>query len=227
MPSSQAVRVKICGPTRLEEALQAVEAGASYIGLVFFPPSPRALTPEQALPILQAIPEHVTRVALTVDAEDALIDTLARLPLDMLQLHGWESPQRVAQLRARLGLPMMKAIGVRTLDDLDQVPIYAGVADQILIDAKAPEGASRPGGNALAFDWNLIAGYDWPCPWMLAGGLTPDNAAEAVARTGARQLDVSSGVESTPGRKDPALMRAFVAAARHAAPSTRARLRGS
>jgi phosphoribosylanthranilate isomerase len=154
-------------------------------------------------------------VALTVDAEDAALDALcAAVPLDMLQLHGDESPERVAQVKARYGLPVMKAIGVAGAGDLAAIDAYAGVADQLLIDAKPPPGATRPGGNALAFDWRLIEGRDWPLPWLLAGGLTPENVAQAVARTGARQVDVSSGVEAAPGQKDAARIRAFIEAAR-------------
>jgi phosphoribosylanthranilate isomerase len=155
------------------------------------------------------------KVALTVDADDAMLDELIRqVPLDMLQLHGKESPARVAQVKTRYGLPVMKAIGIAADSDLDQIDRYAKVADQLLIDAKPPKGADRPGGNALAFDWSLIAGRRWPLPWMLAGGLTPENVGEAVRATGARQVDVSSGVESAPGVKDAQKMADFVAAAR-------------
>ena len=150
-----------------------------------------------------------------VDADDAMIDEIvARVPLDMLQLHGRETPERVAEIRARHGLPVMKAVGVASEADLPALDAYAAVADQLLVDAKAPKDAPLPGGNGLAFDWRLIAGRRWPVPWMLAGGLPPDNLAEAVARTGARQLDVSSGVESAPGVKDAARIRAFLDAAR-------------
>jgi phosphoribosylanthranilate isomerase len=138
------------------------------------------------------------------------------VPLDMLQLHGAETPERVVEIKARHGLPVMKAIGVAGADDLAQIDRYAGVADQLLVDARPPPGATRPGGNALAFDWGLIEGRDWSLPWLLAGGLTPDTVAEAVRRTGARQIDVSSGVESAPGHKDPARIRAFIEAARAA-----------
>jgi phosphoribosylanthranilate isomerase len=132
----------------------------------------------------------------------------------MLQLHGRETPARVVQIKARYGLPVMKAVGIADAEDLAQIDLYCGVADQLLIDAKPPKGAALPGGNALSFDWSLIAGRRWLLPWMLAGGLTPQNAAIAVDRTGARQLDVSSGIESAPGVKDASLMRAFAAAAR-------------
>jgi phosphoribosylanthranilate isomerase len=155
----------------------------------------------------------VTTVALLVDPDDALVERVAALPVGMLQLHGSETPARTAEIRARAGLPVMKAIGIATADDLARIAAYEAVADQILVDARAPEGAERPGGNAVAFDWGLIAGRAWARPWMLAGGLTPGNVAEAIRRTGARQVDVSSGVESAPGLKDPDLVAAFIAAA--------------
>lgn len=215
MPAS--VRVKICGLTEAADVAAAVAAGAAYVGFVLFPPSPRSLSLPAARALALEVPPGVAKVALTVDADDTLLDALcAEVPLDMLQLHGAESPARVREVKARHGLPVMKAIGLAGAADLAQIDRYAGVADQLLIDAKPPPGASRPGGNATAFDWALIEGRDWPLPWLLAGGLTPDNVAEAVRRSGARQLDVSSGVECTPGRKDPALIRAFVRAARAA-----------
>ena len=214
------VRVKICGLTRPQDVTAAVQGGAAYVGFVFFPRSPRNLTPEAARSLALAVPPGIAKVALTVDADDTQFDGLVEtVPLDMLQLHGSESPDRVAALRARYGLPVMKAVGVATEADLPALDRYAHAADQILVDAKPLAGAALPGGNGLAFDWRLIAGRRWPVPWMLAGGLTPDNAAEALARTGARQLDVSSGVESEPGHKDPARIRAFLAAAHNAAPA--------
>jgi len=215
MPES--VRVKICGLTEAADVAAAVAAGAAYVGFVFFPPSPRSLSRPAARALALEVPPGVAKVALTVDADDALLDALCtEVPLDMLQLHGSESPARVREVKARHGLPVMKAIGLAGAADLAQIDRFAGAADQLLIDAKPPPGASRPGGNATAFDWGLIEGRDWPLPWLLAGGLTPDNVAEAVRRSGARQLDVSSGVECAPGRKDPALIRDFVRAARAA-----------
>lgn len=162
-----------------------------------------------------SVPVGVAKVALTVNADDAALDALTdAVPLDMLQLHGSETPERVAEVRTRYGLPVMKALGVADADDLDAIPAFEAVADQLLIDAKPPKGADLPGGNGLAFDWHLIAGREWSKPWMLAGGLTPDNVAQAVAMTGARQVDVSSGVESAPGVKDGARIAAFGAALR-------------
>lgn len=208
------VRVKICGLKSPEAVEAAVTAGAAYVGFVFFPRSPRHLEIAAARALAREVPAGVAKVALTVDAEDATLDAiLAEVPIDLLQLHGRESPARVAEVRARFGLPVMKAVGVATGDDLPALEEFARAADQILVDAKPPKGAALPGGNGLAFDWQLIAGRRWPVPWMLAGGLTPANVAEAIRLTGARQVDVSSGVESAPGVKDAGLIRAFVAAA--------------
>lgn len=209
------VRVKICGLTRPEHVRAAAEAGAGYLGFVFFPKSPRHVTIAQARDLVLEAPTGVAKVALLVDAgDDEIAAITGAVPLDMLQLHGKESPERVAAVRARFGLPVMKAVGVAEAADLAVLPGYEAVADQILVDAKAPKGAALPGGNGLAFDWRLIAGRKWAKPWMLAGGLTADNVAEAVHRTGAAQVDVSSGVESAPGEKDPAKVAAFIAAAR-------------
>jgi phosphoribosylanthranilate isomerase len=208
-------RVKICGLTMAQDVQAAAAAGATYVGFVFFEKSPRHLSPDAARALAIEVPPGIAKVALVVDASNAALDTLTgTVPLDMLQLHGHETPARVAEIRARYGLPVMKAIGIADKSDLAQIDTYAEVADQLLIDAKPPRGADRPGGNAAAFDWSLIAGRDWPLPWLLAGGLTPDNVAEAVTRTGARQVDVSSGVEQGPGRKDQDRIRAFIAAAR-------------
>ena len=148
-----------------------------------------------------------------MDADDAFLDEItSKVPLDILQLHGKESPERVAQIKARYGLPVMKAVGIADAEDLPQLDVYAQVADQILVDAKPPKTAKLPGGNGLAFDWRLIANRRWPVPWILAGGLTPENVALAVQMTGARQVDLSSGVESSVGVKDAGLMRAFAQA---------------
>ncbi len=210
------MRIKICGLTRPEAVRHAAEAGASYVGVVLFPPSPRHVSAEDAGPLIAAAPPGVTTVALLVDPDDALVDRVAALGIGMLQLHGRETPQRVAEIRARTGLPVMKAVGIGGAEDLSRIAEYEPVADQLLVDARPPAGASRPGGNATAFDWRLIAGRRWARPWMLAGGLDAANVAEALRLTGAQQIDVSSGVESAPGIKDPALVDAFVAAARAA-----------
>lgn len=208
------IRVKICGLTRADELAACIDAGAAYIGFNFFQKSPRYVTPKAARDLALDVPPGVAKVALVVDAEDAVLDAiLDATPIDILQFHGSESPEEVTRLRARYGLPVMKALGIASADDLPAIDAYAQVSDQLLIDAKPPKDAVLPGGNGIAFDWRLIASRRWACPWMLAGGLTPDNVAEAIALTGATQIDVSSGVESTPGRKDADLVRAFITAA--------------
>ena len=212
---TDAVRVKICGLTRPHDVDAAARAGATYIGLNFFPLSPRALTAQQARPVALAASPGLARVALFVDATDAEIEAvLEAVPIDLLQLHGREAPARVAEVRARVGLPVIKAVGVASEADLPAVEEHGRAADMLLVDAKPAPGAMLPGGNGLAFDWRLIAGRRWPVPWFLAGGLTPANVAEAIRLTGARQVDVSSGVESAPGVKEPDRVRAFVDAAR-------------
>lgn len=205
-------QVKICG---LTSAQAAVDAGrADLIGLVFHPASPRAVSVTQAAGILAAVPSGVSRVALVVDADDDLLAALVALPFDLLQLHGEESPARVAEVRGRHGLPVMKAVGLRDPDDLASLAAYEGVADRLLVDAKPPRAGGLPGGNGLSFDWRLVAGRVWARPWMLAGGLTAENVGAAIAATGAPAVDVSSGVESAPGVKDRDRIAAFLAAAR-------------
>ena len=209
-----AVRVKICGLTRVSDMEAAARAGAAYGGLVFFARSPRFLSREAARAIALAAPPGLGRVGLFVDADDAFLDAvLAEVPLDFLQLHGTESPGRLVELRNRYGLPLIKAGGVADADDLPALAVYGRVADRLLVDAKPPRGAVLPGGNGLAFDGRLIAGRRWPVPWLLAGGLTAGNVALAVQMTGARQVDVSSGVEAAPGVKDAGRIAGFVAAA--------------
>jgi phosphoribosylanthranilate isomerase len=208
------VRVKICGLRTATDVAAVAAAGAAYAGFVFFAKSPRNLTIAEARSLALAAPEGLCKVALTVDAEDAALDAIVgEVPLDMLQLHGHETPARVAEVKARYGLPVMKAIGVADEGDLAGLLEMSLVADQLLIDAKPSRGAVLPGGNGLAFDWRLLVGRKWLKPWMLAGGLTPQNVAEAIRLTGARQVDVSSGVEGAPGVKDPARIAAFVEAA--------------
>jgi len=209
-----ATAIKFCGLSRPQDISAAAAAGARYVGFVFFPKSPRNVSLDMARALALSVPVGVAKVALTVDADDAALDALvAQVPLDMLQLHGDESPARVAEVRARYGLPVMKALGIATAADLARITAYEAVADQLLIDAKPTEGADLPGGNGLAFDWRLLAGRKyWTKPWMLAGGLTEGNVAEAVRLTGARQVDVSSGIEIAPGVKDADRMAAFAAA---------------
>ena len=209
------VSVKICGLSSVADVAAAARSGVAYVGFVFFAKSPRNVGLERARALALETPTGVAKVALTVNADDAVLDELtARVPLDMLQLHGSETPERVSQVKTRYGLPVMKALGVADASDLPAIDHYAQVADQLLIDAKPPKDADLPGGNGLAFDWQLLADKKyWTRPWMLAGGLTVDNVAQAVRLTRARQVDVSSGVESQPGLKDPHLFERFVRAA--------------
>ena len=208
------IKVKICGLSEARHVAAAVAAGAGYLGFVFFEKSPRNVTIAQARDLAVEVPIGVAKVALTVDADNAMLDAICdAVPLDMLQLHGSESVERVAEVKRRYGLPVMKAIGVADESDLAMLGAYGHVADQLLVDAKPPKEAVLPGGNGVAFDWRLIANRRWFAPWMLAGGLTPDNVAEAVLLTGARQVDVSSGVESVPAVKDSELIAGFIAAA--------------
>ena len=205
------VSVKICGISTVDDVRACAGAGANYMGLVFFEKSPRNITIPAARDLALAAPVGLAKVALVVNPSDAELDAIAgTVPLDMIQLHGRETPERVAEVKARYGLPVMKAVGIADANDLPKLESYFGVADQILVDAKPPKGGELPGGNGLSFDWRLIAGRRWPCPWMLAGGLTPENVAEAVKMTGTKQVDVSSGVEDAPGQKNAELIQKFV-----------------
>ena len=207
--------VKICGLTDKLALSAACKGGARYVGFVFFPKSPRHVTIEQAAELALSVPEGVCKVALVVDPDDSLLDNITdRVPIDMLQLHGKEPPDRVAEIKARYGLPVMKAVGISDVEDLPQINKYSRVADQLLIDAKPPKSAELPGGNGLSFDWRLLEQRRWAVPWMLAGGLTAANVGEAARLTGAQQVDVSSGVESETGVKDADLVEAFLRAAR-------------
>lgn len=208
------VNVKVCGVRRQADIDACASAGARYVGFNFFPKSPRFVAFEAAAALAAQTPSGICKVGLVVSASDAELDALTgAVPLDMLQLHGKEDPTRVAQIKARYGLPVMKAVGVADASDLPALNAFAQVADQILVDAKAPKDAVLPGGNGLAFDWRLIAGRHWTGPWMLAGGLTSDSVPEAVSLTGAMQVDVASGVETAPGVKDADLIVAFCKAA--------------
>ena len=209
------VSVKICGLATLNDVRACADAGANYMGLVFFEKSPRNIIIPAARELALAAPLGLAKVALVVNPSDAELDAItASVPLDMLQLHGSETPERVAEVKARYGLPVMKAVGIADGDDLPKLESYFGVADQILVDAKPPKGGELPGGNGLSFDWGLIVGRRWPCPWMLAGGLTPENVAEAVKMTGAKQVDVSSGVEDATDQKNAELIQKFVQSSR-------------
>ena len=208
------IRVKICGLRTVDDVVAVARAGAAYAGFVFFPKSPRHLSIPEARALALAAPVGLAKVALIVNADDASIDAiLADVPIDMLQLHGAETPARVAEVRDRFGLPVMKAVGLSGEADLAAIMEYSLIADQLLIDAKPGSGTDLPGGNGLAFDWRLLVGRKWLRPWMLAGGLGPHNVADAVRLTGAAQVDVSSGMELAPGVKDHAKIAAFVAAA--------------
>ncbi|MBG51215.1 MAG: phosphoribosylanthranilate isomerase [Alphaproteobacteria bacterium] len=209
--------VKICGLSTPETLQAAIEAGVDYVGFVFFERSPRYVSVETAAHLRALMPPAVTPVALLVDAQDAFIDTMIeKVQPGLLQLHGHETPERVAAIKTRTGLPVMKVLSIATADDVAATALYENVADLLMFDAKPPKSMPNalPGGNALSFDWSLIADISLSVPWMLSGGLNPDNVAEAIIRTGASMVDVSSGVESAPGQKDVARMRAFIQAAK-------------
>jgi len=209
------VLVKICGLSTQDTLDAALAAGADMVGLVFFPRSPRNVSLEAAAALASRVAGRATVVALTVDADDAALDAIrATVRPDLWQLHGAETPERVAAVRARTGLPVMKVLGIADAGDLAAIDPYLPVADRLLFDAKPPKGGALPGGNGVAFDWSLLAGLDLPRPAMLSGGLDASSVARALAITGLPGVDVSSGVERAPGDKDPARIAAFVAAAR-------------
>ena len=209
------IAVKICGVNTPEALRWAAEAGADFVGFVYFPPSPRAVTPAQSGAISASLEGGPRRVGLFVDPEDALLEAaLATTALDVIQLHGEEPPARVAEIRARFGVPVMKALGIANEADLAQIAEYAPVADRLLLDAKPPPDAVLPGGNAAPFEWRLARLARITRPWLLAGGLTPANVAEAITASGAPGVDVSSGVERARGVKDPGLIQDFISAAR-------------
>ncbi len=204
-----AARVKICGINSEAAFDAAVAAGADWLGFVFFLPSPRAISAERAAGLSARAPGGPLRVGLFVRPNPAEIAAvLAALPLDILQIHG--PAEQARAVRARFGKPVWRAVGIASAADL---PVAADGADALLLDASPPRGGTRPGGNARPFDWTLLRGWRPPAPWLLAGGLTPETVAAAIAATGASAVDVSSGVERRPGEKDPALIRAFIAAA--------------
>ena len=209
------VQAKICGINSPEALEAALKGGARYVGFVFYPPSPRHVPPPLAAELIRMVPTGVRAVGLFVSPSDAVLDDVAgQVPLDFLQLHDDEPPERVRHIRARFALPVIKAFRLGAAADLERVPDYTAVADLLLFDAKPPaDPNSLPGGNGVPFDWRWLAGRSWSRPWMLSGGLTPENLAEAVRATGARLVDVSSGVEDRPGHKDPGRIRAFLAAA--------------
>ena len=207
--------VKICGLSTRETLDVALDAGADMVGFVFFPASPRHLSLETARDLGKLAKRRASKVALTVDADDAtLANIVEALQPDILQLHGSESVARLRDIRQKFGLPVMKAIAVATPADLASLPGYAAVADRILFDARAPSEATRPGGLGAVFDWRVLENLDLKLPFMVSGGLHAGNVAEAVSVTRAGGVDVSSGVESSPGHKDPEMIRAFIRAAR-------------
>jgi phosphoribosylanthranilate isomerase len=210
-----ALTVKICGLKTPQALDVALESGADLVGFVFFAPSPRNLGLEAARALGERVKGRAGKVALTVDAvDDKLLDIVEALKPDMLQLHGKETPERVVQVRTRFGLPVMKALPIAERADLSPIREYALVADRLLFDARPPKEATRPGGLGRRFDWRLLASIDPGVPYMLSGGLDAGNVAEALAVTRAPGVDVSTGVESAPGVKDPAKIREFIRAAR-------------
>ena len=210
------VAAKICGLSTAEAVAAAVVGGARYLGFVFYPPSPRAVDAVSAARLAAGVPAGTLRVGLFVDAEDAAIAAvLDHVPLDLMQFHGGETPERVASARRRFARPIIKAVAIAGPADLAAAERYESVADLLLFDAKPPRRPQAlPGGNGLVFDWELLAGRSWRVPWILSGGLTPELLTEAVRISGAEIVDVSSGVERRTGDKDPDKIRAFLAAAR-------------
>ena len=212
--------VKICGLSTPETLDVALREGADMVGFVFFPPSPRNISFETARALASRVKGKARKVALTVDAEDALFEAIVEaLKPDMLQLHGHETPQRVAAIRESFGLPVMKVLPIESKSDLTAIPKYTGVADRLLFDARPPRDATRPGGLGKPFDWHLLENLNLSIPFMLAGGVNAGNVAEASSITKAGGVDVSTGVESAPGVKDPDKIRAFICAARAGSPS--------
>lgn len=208
------IDVKICGLTDEAAVIAAVEGGAEMTGFVFFPASPRHVTPERARELTRAVPEGLISVGLVVDADDDLLAAIAATAgIGMFQLHGNETPERTAEIREKFGLPVMKVLPVRDPGDVDAAKDYENAADRLMFDARPPEDATRPGGNARAFDWALLKGRTFGLPWILAGGLTAENLADAAEASGAVFVDVSSGVEDAPGLKSPDKIRDFLAAA--------------
>lgn len=206
------VQTKICGLSTSEAVEAALAGGAAHLGFVMFPKSPRDVSVDRAAALASVAPAGVGRVAVLVDPDDELVGRAVAAGMTILQLHGHETPERVAALRRRFGSEIWKAVPVRTHADLAAAAGYRGAADRILYDAKTPDGAALPGGMGLRFDWDLLKGFAHPMPWALSGGLDAASAAEAVAITGARLVDVSSGVESAPGVKDVDKIAAFLQA---------------
>lgn len=215
--NGQGVKTKICGLSTLETVRAALDGGAAYLGFMFFPASPRNVTPEAAARLAAPARGKARIVAVTVDPTDAQVDEIARtLTPDLIQLHGKETPNRARDVAQRSGAGIIKVLSVADAQDVAAASAYDGLVDHLMFDAKAPKDADRPGGLGARFDWTLLAGRRFERPWLLAGGLDPWNVAEAVRQSGAPAVDVSSGVERGPGLKDPALITAFLDAVRRA-----------
>ena len=207
------IRVKICGITNTADMDASIKYGTHYAGLMFFEKSPRFVNLNLAKKLSLHAGNKIKKVAVTVNLTNQILDEIVNnVPLDFIQLHGKETPERVYEIKTRYKLPVIKAIGISELDDLDLITLFKGVADQLLIDAKSPSSSVLPGGNGLNFDWELLKNFEFRCPWLLAGGLNSENAAEAITLTGARQLDLSSGVEKIPGLKDHRKISLFMSA---------------
>ena len=204
------IDIKICGLKTPDAVAAALDGGATHIGFIFFPKSPRHITPQKAAGLRDAVKGRALAVAVTVDADDETLDEIVEaVKPDILQLHGHETPERVALIKARYGLPVMKAFSVREASDLAAIAAYQGIADRFLFDAKPPKGSDLPGGNGVSFDWELLAALDADIAYMLSGGLNADNIAEALHKTQAPGIDISSGVERAPGEKDVRLIENF------------------
>lgn len=205
------IAVKICGLKTEEAVSAAVEGGAAYLGFNFFVPSPRYVTPEKAAALGQGLPPHIKKVALFVDADDALLDkTLETFNADILQFHGSETPARCEAVKAHTKKPIIKAFAIADMDDIEETMTFESVVDYFLFDARPPQGSALPGGNAATFNWSLLAEQGFLHPWFLAGGINAENLKEALQESGARMVDVASGVERSRGEKDPALIRTFL-----------------
>lgn len=202
--------IKICGLKTDEAVTAALDGGATHIGFIFFPKSPRNIDPAEAGRLRKAAAGRAQAVAVTVDADDATLDEIVNaMNPDMLQLHGHENVARIAEVKARYGLPVIKAFALRDRSDLDQIQPYMGVADSFLFDAKPPKGSELPGGNGVSFDWQVLSALDGQVHYMLSGGLNTGNIAQALEATNAHGIDISSGVESAPGVKDVSLIKEF------------------
>ena len=207
------VRVKICGITNTSDMDTSIKYGAHYAGLMFFEKSPRFVNLNLARKLSLHAGSKIKKVAVIVNLDNQILDEIVKkVPLDFIQLHGNETPKRVQEIKIRYKIPVIKAIGISEANDLDFISLFKDVADQLLIDAKSSSSSALPGGNGVNFDWKLLKDFNFQCPWLLAGGLTSENAAEAIALTGATQLDLSSGIEKAPGLKDDKKISLFMSA---------------